>query len=115
MLEVEVRFGIPAERTFQRLLKATALAIFGLEEPHIAELPERLSPRGWSRSTARDRALHSSSGESQVLMSEIHQTRHRCLQRDGHHSAAEPTLDRTRPDRDGTWLLSSWNNWEMRQ
>ena len=115
MLEVEVRFGIPAERTFQRLLKATALSAFGLEEPHMAELPEALSPRGWSHSTARDLALRSSSGESRFLLFEIHQTRHRRLQRDGNHSVAEPTLDRVRPERDGTWLLSPWNNWEMRQ
>lgn len=115
MLEVEFRFSIPAERTFQRLLKVTALAVFGLEEPHMAELPETLSPRGWFHSTARDLALHSSSGESQVLLFEIYQTRHRHLQRDGHHSVAEPTLDRVRPHREGTWLLSSWNNWEMRQ
>jgi inorganic triphosphatase YgiF len=87
-LEVEGKFSIPDERTFQRLPKATSLVGFSLEEPRLAELCDRyldtadgafrargyacrirrqdsqtlatltLSPRDWPKSAARDLALH---------------------------------------------------------
>jgi hypothetical protein len=46
-LEVKAKFSIRDERTVQRLLKATALAGFSLEEPRVAELHDRyLDPAG---------------------------------------------------------------------
>lgn len=38
---IEARFGIPDERMLWRLLSATALVGFGLEEPRVAELCDR--------------------------------------------------------------------------
>lgn len=35
-MEVEAKFRIPAGRTFQQLLEATGLAVFGLEGPRMA-------------------------------------------------------------------------------
>jgi CHAD domain-containing protein len=40
-LEVEAKFSIPDERTFQRLLETTSLAGFGLEEPTVTDLHDR--------------------------------------------------------------------------
>ena len=40
-LKVEAKFSIPDERTFQRLLKATARTGFSLEESRLAELCDR--------------------------------------------------------------------------
>jgi len=81
-LEVEAKFGILDERTFQRLLKATALAGFILEEPRVAELC--------------DRCLDTAGG---AFRFDIHQSRHRRLPCDGHRSVAELNLDRVRPQR----------------
>jgi CHAD domain-containing protein len=40
-LEVEAKFSIPDERTFQRLLETTTLAGFRLEEPTVTDLHDR--------------------------------------------------------------------------
>jgi CHAD domain-containing protein len=40
-LEVEAKFSIPDERTFQRLLEATSLAGYSLEEPALLDLRDR--------------------------------------------------------------------------
>jgi uncharacterized protein YjbK len=87
-LKVEAKFSIPDERTFQRLLKATARTGFSLEKSCLAELYDRyldtadgafrargyacrirrqdsqtlaaltLSPPDWPQSAAHDLALH---------------------------------------------------------
>lgn len=71
-MEVEAKFGIPDGRTFQRLLKATALAGFSLEEPGVAEL--------------HDGHLDPADG---AFRSDILQTRHQHPLCGGYRSVAE--------------------------
>ena len=47
-MEVEAKFSIPDEQTFQRLLEATSLAGFSLEEPALLDLHDQyLDTRWW--------------------------------------------------------------------
>ena len=45
-MEVEAKFSIPDERTFQRLLEATSLAGYSLEEPALLDLHDRYLDTG---------------------------------------------------------------------